>query len=104
MVLKIKMKRLLRKREEAEDFIFENLWKTPQLVSKYFFEMLNLFYLVHSSPVKVMNNQQAILVCGLNLLYIKGQTHSAGLNSTEDGARAKAIPIALHLMQMISQA
>lgn len=66
--------------------------------------MMNLFYLLHSSPVNVMHNQQTMLVFELNLLYIKGQTHSAGLNSTEDGARVKAIPIALRLMQMISEA
>lgn len=66
--------------------------------------MLNLFYLLHSFPLNGVHNQQTILVFELNLLYLKGQTHSAGLNSTEDGARVKAIPIALRLMQMILEA
>lgn len=51
-----------------------------------------------------MHNQQTILVFEINLLYVKGQTYPDDLNSTEDGARVKAIPIALRLMQMISGA
>lgn len=98
------MKHLLRKREKAQDFISQNIQKCFQLVSKNFVEMFNLSYLLHSSAVNVMHNQQIILVFELNVLYIKGQTHSTGLNSTEDGARVKAIPIAFRLMQMILEA